>query len=249
MALPPFAIEITEADASLQDEVELVSTSPDLDAIVISALQSDDNVRFVPRLASTATPSRVETLPTLLVAIGDARDASSMRRLGATPRAGVLAIAVLIVDAAKGDVPDLPPRGFEALVIVPVASAQSPAGPLRDALKMLTAFVTADCVAVPVDEAYPFFENAGRLAWGSARGENLADCMTRALRQAGRGRDLRGARAMVHVVTESRTLQDDIEAILAVMDRTIAAEEVLWSVSNAESSRRAVSVIATKGRS
>jgi hypothetical protein len=92
----------------------------------------------------------------MLVAVGDARRDGCARILVESRQAGVLSIAIVAVESLQSLVEVDPlARAFDAVLPLVVARGVDAATPLSRAVAAVTAFATADCISLPVDDGLP----------------------------------------------------------------------------------------------
>jgi hypothetical protein len=216
-----------------------------------ATLRSCDRVELVPAVHPGArAPGSLERAPALVVAAGDGRIDGCARNLLGVRQSGVLTVAVVAIESLRA-LPELASlaRGFDALLPVVVPRLLDADAPLAQALATVTAFATADCVSMPVDEVYPFFVGGGQLTWGVAEGDDVEAAAAQALVEArlDEGRR-RGVRMLLHVETTLHDLMRDLQAAAYVVHRTVGVVDYGPTASVSVGPRKRVSLVASVAR-
>lgn len=213
-----------------------------------STLRSCDRVELVPAgpPRAHAEPS-LERSPAMVVVAGDARIEGCARTLVGVRPSGVLTVAVLAV-ASRRALTEMAPlaRVFDAVLPVVVPRAVDAEKALAGGLAAVTAFATADCISMPIDEVYPFFVNGGKLTWGAAEGDDVVKAAALALAEAGLGGANRhGIRMLLHVETTLHDLMRDLQLAAYVVHRTVGVVDFGPTASVSTGPRKRVSIVAT----
>ena len=201
--------------------------------------QGTDHVRFVAREHSGDAAL-------LVVAVGDARLAASLRTLVELAQPRALFVAIVAVEAllSLAEIGVLA-RRFDAVLRVVVGREAEATAPLARALTAVTAFATADCISLPVDEVYPFFCRARFLTYGDADADDATTAAAMAVAAAHRGNTACGVRVLLHVETTRSDLISDLEAATSVIGRAVRLED-LWVTASVSrgGARKRVSFVA-----
>jgi hypothetical protein len=218
----------------------------------VSTLRSCDRVELVPAVHPQALGhASLERAPAMVVVAGDARlDGCARHLLGVRP-SGVLTVAVVAVASRRARAELAPLAGvFDAVLPVVVPRKLEAEVSLARALAAVTAFATADCVSMPVDEVYPFFVGGGQLTWGAAEGTDVVAAAAVALAEARFGPTTRrGVRMLLHVETTLHDLMRDLQLASEVVHRTVGIDDYGPTASVSVGPRKRVSLVATTTRS
>jgi len=216
-----------------------------------STLRSCDRVELVPAGHPAARAQlSLERSPAMVLVAGDARIEGCARNLLGVRQPGVLTVAVVAVESLRAST-QLGPlaRGFDAVLPVVVPRAGDAEVPLARALAAVTAFATADCVSMPIDEVYPFFVGGEQLTWGMAEGDEVVEAAALALAEARLGKAKRhGLRMLLHVETSLHDLMRDLQLAAYVVHRTVGVVDFGPTASVSLGARKRVSLVATAAR-
>lgn len=197
----------------------------------------------------------------MLVVVGDARIDGCVAALIGLRRTVVLSVAIVAVASlhphplhaqshpyALAHIEPLA-RAFDAVLPVILAPAADAELPLARAVAAVTAFGTADCISLPVDEVYPFFVRGGQLTCGVADGDDVLTAAALALAAARLGEATRGVRMLLHLETTRHDLLSDLALAAHAVRRAVQVDE-LWptaSVASGPRSRKRVSIVSCQG--
>ena len=238
--------EIAEGTAIQPGERIAVTAVDAASCRAASTLRSCDRVELVPAgHPGASADASLERSPAMVVVAGDARIDGCARHLLGVRQRGVLSVAVVAVESLASLAAMEPlSRAFDAVLPVVVPRDRDAEAPLAAALAAVTAFATADCVSMPVDEVYPFFAG-GELTWGSAEGDDIAAAAAWALAEARLGRPTPGARMLLHVETTLHDLMRDLQAAAYVVHRTVGDVDFGPTASVSSGRRKRVSLVAS----
>ena len=163
-------VEEVSDDAAAPELIALASAA-DASRLALCVVQGTDHVRFVAR-------EHPGDAALLVVAVGDARRAASLRTLVELAQPRALFVAIVAVEAllSLAEIGVLA-RRFDAVLRVVVGREAEATAPPARALTAVTAFATADCISLPVEELtiHPFFSSS------AARNAAIASAAERSL--------------------------------------------------------------------
>jgi hypothetical protein len=240
------SIVIEEIAEGARPELIEVAAADPVSLIAVSGLRGSDVVGFVaPRESQGPASSSLDRPPTMVVAVGDARVAGCARTLVGLRKRGVLSVAIVAVDSlgSLAEVDTLT-RVFDAVLPVVVAHAVDAEAPLAGAVAAVTAFATADCISLPVDEVYPFFAPGGHLTCGAADADDVVAAVAIALAAARLGKGSRVVRMLLHIETTQQDLLRDLDLASQAVHRAVQLDEVWPTASVSRGTRKGISLVA-----
>jgi hypothetical protein len=241
------SIVIEEIAEGARPELIEVAAADPVSLRAVSELRSSDVVSFVaPRESQGPESSSLDRSPTMVVAVGDARVAGCARTLVGLRKRGVLSVAIVAVESLGWLAEmDTLTRVFDAVLPVVIAHALDAEAPLAGAVAAVTAFATADCISLPVDEVYPFFAPGGQLTYGAADGDDVVAAVAVALAAARLAKGARAVRMLLHIETTQQDLLRDLELASQAVHRAVHLDQLWPTASVSRGARKGISLVAT----
>lgn len=221
----------------IEAELIAVAAADPLGRAALSTLPSNEAVRFEP-----AEERRNAKSPAMLLAVGDGRGRGSSRAIASLRRPSMVNVAIVVVDSLRSAELRALLGDFDA--VLPVVGGGDVETALTNAVESLTHFVRADRVAIPIDEAYPFFVDGGLLGHGSAEGFDIPLATGLALEQARIGASSRMVRVLLHLDTTSEDMMTDYELAAETVTVSVELEELWMSASVGSTKQKRVSIVA-----